>query len=48
MNNEITYLTHNPIEGKVVIMDGKVFHGTYPALEDRHVFVVDFEYESVI
>jgi|TARA_R110000803_G_scaffold5002_3_gene16663 hypothetical protein len=47
-DSEITYLTHNPIEGKMVIMDGKVFHGSYPALEDRHVFVVDFEYESVI
>ena len=46
--SEINYLTHKPIEGKLVIMDGKVYHGSYPALEDRHVFVVDFEYEGVI
>jgi hypothetical protein len=47
-NSEITYLTHKPIEGKMVILDGKVWHGSYPTLEDRHVFVVDFEYEGVI
>ena len=47
-NSEIQYLTHTPIEGKMVILDGKVWHGSYPTLEDRHVFVVDFEYEGVI
>ena len=47
-NSEIQYLTHKPIEGKMVILDGKVWHGSYPTLEDRHVFVVDFEYEGVI
>jgi len=47
-DSEITYLTHKPIEGKMVILDGKVWHGSYPTLEDRHVFVVDFEYEGVI
>ena len=47
-DSEITYLTHKPIEGKMVILDGKVWHGSYPTLEDRHVFVVDFEYERVI
>ena len=45
-NSEITYLTHKPIEGKMVILDGKVWHGSYPTLEDRHVFVCDFEYEG--
>lgn len=42
----INYVQHKPIAGKLVIMDGKVFHGTYPTLEDRHVFVVDMEYET--
>lgn len=42
----INYIQHKPIAGKLVIMDGKVFHGTYPTLEDRHVFVVDMEYET--
>ena len=42
------YFQHKPIAGRVVIMDGKVFHGTYPTLEDRHVFVCDFDYESII
>jgi len=45
-DSEITYLTHKPIEGKMVILDGKVWHGSYPTLEDRHVFVCDFEYEG--
>ena len=45
-DSTIHYLQHKPEAGNVVIMDGKVFHGTYPTLEDRHVFVCDFEYES--
>ena len=45
-DSTIHYLQHKPVAGNVVIMDGKVFHGTYPTLEDRHVFVCDFEYES--
>ena len=28
----------------MVIMDGRVFHGTYPTLNERKVFVVDFNY----
>ena len=33
------------IAGDVVIMDGKVFHGVYPTLQERKVFVCDFLYE---
>jgi hypothetical protein len=29
----------------MVIMDGRVFHGTYPTLNERKVFVVDFTYD---
>jgi hypothetical protein len=47
-DSTINYLQHKPIAGRVVIMDGKVFHGTYPTLEDRHVFVCDFDYESIV
>ena len=45
-DSTINYIQHKPIAGKLVIIDGKVFHGTYPTLEDRHVFVVDMEYET--
>jgi len=45
-DSTINYIQHKPIAGKLVIMDGKVYHGTYPTLEDRHVFVVDMEYET--
>ena len=44
----LNYLKHDPIAGKLVIMDGRVWHGTYPTLEDRHVFVVDMDYEACI
>ena len=33
------------IAGDVVVMDGKVYHGVYPTLEERKVFVVDFTYD---
>ncbi len=33
------------IAGDVIIMDGKVFHGVYPTLEERRAFVCDFLYE---
>jgi hypothetical protein len=33
------------IAGDVIIMDGKVFHGVYPTLEERKAFVCDFTYE---
>ncbi|MBR19758.1 MAG: hypothetical protein CMA64_06385 [Euryarchaeota archaeon] len=41
----INYIAHKPVAGTLVVMDGKVYHGTYPTIEDRHVFVVDMEYE---
>ena len=47
-DSTINYIQHKPIAGKLVIMDGKVYHGTYPTLEDRHVFVVDMEYETTL
>ncbi|MBR19759.1 MAG: hypothetical protein CMA64_06390 [Euryarchaeota archaeon] len=33
------------IAGDVIIMDGKVYHGVYPTLEERRAFVCDFIYE---
>ena len=37
----------NPFPGKVVIFDGKVYHGTYPCKAPRRCFVVNFKYEYV-
>jgi hypothetical protein len=42
----INHVRIKPTPGGVVIMDGRVFHGTYPTLNDRRVFVADFEYET--
>ena len=39
------YYQFNPKAGDLVIMDGTVWHGTYPATSDRKVFVCDFSYE---
>ena len=36
------------IAGDLVIMDGKVYHGVYPTLQERRAFVVDFTYEVEI
>jgi hypothetical protein len=33
-----------PVPGTVVLMDGMVYHGTYPTQFDRKVLVCDFEY----
>jgi hypothetical protein len=58
LNGKLKAITMNPvtgelvsdmikcIEGDVVIMDGKVYHGVYPTLEERKVFVVDFTYDK--
>lgn len=35
----------HPTPGTVVLMDGMVYHGTYPTQFDRKVLVCDFEYE---
>ena len=57
LNGKLKAVTMNPVTGElvsdmikciagdVVIMDGKVYHGVYPTLEERKVFVVDFTYE---
>jgi hypothetical protein len=41
----ITYQEWKPEAGKLVILDGRVWHGTYPTKHSRSVFVVDLEYE---
>jgi|TARA_X000000950_G_C13674992_1_gene561528 hypothetical protein len=43
--HEINHVRVRPTPGGVVIMDGRVFHGTYPTLNNRRVFVCDFSYE---
>lgn len=57
LNGKLKAVTMNPVTGElvsdmikciagdVVIMDGKVYHGVYPTLEERRAFVVDFTYE---
>lgn len=42
------YLQHVPKAGDCVIMDGRVYHGTYPTLNQRKVFVCDFDYETLV
>ncbi len=42
---QVNFNTHIPKAGNIVIMDGRVWHGTYPTIDERKVFVVDFEYE---
>ena len=37
--------TWDPVPGTVVLMDGMVYHGTYPTQFDRKVLVCDFEYQ---
>ena len=37
----------NPYPGKVIIFDGKVYHGTYPCKAPRRCFVVNFRYEHI-
>ena len=57
LNGKLKAITMNPVTGElvsdmikciagdVVIMDGKVYHGVYPTLQERRAFVVDFTYE---
>jgi len=45
-NNQITYQEWKPEAGTLVLMDGRVWHGTYPTRHKRRVFVVDFEYDT--
>lgn len=44
MPASIKYIEWTPDPGDAVILDGRIHHGTYPAIEDRKVFVMDFEY----
>lgn len=44
MSNLIGYKEWTPNAGDVIIMDGGMYHGSYPAINERKVFVVDFEY----
>ncbi len=46
-DHKISYLAHKAIAGNVVIMDGRVYHGTYPTINNRRVFVCDFDYVKV-
>jgi|TARA_B100001057_G_scaffold89853_1_gene86093 hypothetical protein len=60
LNGKLKAITMNPVTGElvsdmikciagdVVVMDGKVYHGVYPTLEQRKVFVVDFTYDVEI
>jgi|TARA_B100001093_G_scaffold395101_1_gene381941 hypothetical protein len=34
-----------PYPGRTVILDGRVWHGVYPAKAPRRTFVVDFDFE---
>jgi hypothetical protein len=57
LSGKLKCITQNPVTGElvsdlvkciagdVVIMDGKVFHGVYPTLQERRAFVCDFTYE---
>ena len=46
-NHDINYQTFTPEPGACVIMDGNVYHGTYPATGERRTFVCDFDYEII-
>lgn len=43
-NNEIIHQLYSYASGKVVLLGGNVWHGTYPTHSPRKVFVCDFEY----
>lgn len=48
LDHEINYVQHKLTPGDCIIMDGRVYHGTYPTLNERRVFVCDFNYEQAI
>lgn len=41
----VKYREWAPVAGDVIILDGDIYHGTYPNLDERKVFVVDYEFE---
>ena len=43
--NNIVHRLYSYESGKVVLLGGNVWHGTYPTHSNRKVFVCDFEYE---
>jgi len=47
IDHDINYVQHETKAGSCVIMDASVYHGTYPTLNERKVFVCDLEYEIV-
>jgi hypothetical protein len=47
LDHEINSITYTAKAGDCVIMDGRVWHGTYPTLNNRKVFVCDFDYEVI-
>tara|TARA_B100000900_G_C20602472_1_gene726304 strand:- start:3167 stop:3706 length:540 start_codon:yes stop_codon:yes gene_type:complete len=43
--NKMTYQEWKPEAGKLIILDGRVWHGTYPTRQRRRVFVTDFTFD---
>ena len=44
-NDNMLYNDYPTIAGNVHILDGTIWHGTYPTLDNRKVFVCDFTYD---
>lgn len=44
-NNTMSYHEWKPEPGKIIILDGRVWHGTYPTRQKRKVFVTDFTFD---
>lgn len=44
-DNRMSYQEWKPEAGKLVILDGRVWHGTYPTQQQRKVFVSDFTFD---
>lgn len=46
--NNGDYNEYRPVAGNLHIFDGTVWHGTYPTLQPRKVFVCDFTYRLAV
>jgi hypothetical protein len=44
-DNRMSYEEWKPEAGKLIILDGRVWHGTYPTQQQRKVFVSDFTFD---
>lgn len=44
---KLKHIDFTPEAGDVVILDGRIHHGTYPNIHERKVFCMDWEYEFV-